>query len=145
MQGVSSYDSTSQQVGLHIRAFAPSNGTPWYQNTCITSALGKGALSAGIDAIGLIPEAGDISRIIGHQAGYVGVVADQAGYSVVNAVGKSTSTVQGLNGLFDTSPQGLISDGFTVAGFIPGLGQASAIGSIIMDTYKTAKAIGQCP
>jgi hypothetical protein len=102
-------------------------------------------LSVGIDSIGLIPEAGGIARVIGHQAGYVGVVADQTGARIINAVGKSTSTVQGLNGLVDTSPQGLISDGLTVAGFIPGLGQASAIGSIIMDTYKTAKAISQCP
>ena len=123
----------------------PTGGTPWYKNSCVTSALGAGALSAGVDAIGLIPEAGGIARMIGHGSGYVGVVADRAGYSVVNAVGKSASTVQGLNGLFDTSPQGLISDGLTVAGFIPGLGQAAAIGSIIMDTYKTAKAISQCP
>jgi hypothetical protein len=35
---------------------APNNGTPWYHNSCVTSALGKGALSAGVDAIGLIPD-----------------------------------------------------------------------------------------
>ena len=126
-------------------AIAPNNGTPWYKNSCVTSALGAGALSAGFDAIGLIPEAGGIARIIGHGSRYVGVVADQAGNSVIKAVGASTGTVRGLNGLFDTSPQGLISDGLTVAGFIPGLGQAAAIGSIIMDTYKTAKAVSQCP
>ena len=124
---------------------APNNGTPWYRNSCITSALGKGALSAGIDAIGLIPEAGGISRMIGHGAGYVGVVADRAGYSVVNAVGKSTSTVEGLNGLFDTSPTGLLSDGLTVVGFIPGLGQIAAGAEIVVDVAKTGMAIAKCP
>jgi len=113
-------------------------------NPCVTSALAKGALSVGVDAIGLIPEAGGVARVIGHQAGFVGVVADQAGSRIVKAVGASTSTAQGLNGLFDTSPEGLVSTGLTVAGFIPGFGQAASIGSIILDTYKTAKAIGQC-
>jgi hypothetical protein len=102
-------------------------------------------LKAGVDSIGLIPEAGGIARIIGHQAGYVGVVADQTGSKLIKAVGASTGSVQGLRGLTDTSPAGLLSTGLTVAGFIPGLGQASAIGSIIMDTYETVKAINQCP
>jgi len=93
----------------------------------------------------LIPEAAGLARVIGHQAGYGGVVADQAGSKVLRAVGGSASTVQGLNGLSDTSPTGLLSTGLTIAGFIPGLGQAAAIGSIITDTYKTAKAVGQCP
>jgi hypothetical protein len=117
---------------------------PWYKNSCVTGALGKGALSVGIDSIGLIPEAGGIARVIGHQAGYVGVVADQTGSNIIKAVGGSTGTAQGLNGLTDTSPTGLLSTGLTIAGFIPGLGQASAIGSIIVDAYKTAKSIGQC-
>jgi hypothetical protein len=127
--------------GLTISAAPP---LPWYKNSCTTSALGAGALSAGIDAIGLIPEAGGIARMIGHGSGYVGVVADQAGNSVVEAVGASTGTVRGLNGLFDTSPQGLISDGLTVAGFVPGLGQVAAGLSVFHDVYLTARAIGQC-
>ncbi len=134
--------SKAANNGLNIGA-APR--LPWYKNSCITSALGAGAVSAGIDAIGLIPEAGGLARMIGHGAGYVGVVADQLGSRVVGAVGASTSTVNGLAGLGDTSPEGLLSTGLTVAGFIPGLGQAASIGSIIMDTYKTAKAISQCP
>jgi len=105
-------------------------------------------VSVGLDSIGLIPVAGgagSLARAFGHQAGYVGAVADHLGGNVINAVQKTAGTAQGLSGLFDTSPQGLISDGLTVAGFIPGLEQASAIGSIIMDAYKTAKAISQCP
>jgi RHS repeat-associated protein len=117
---------------------------PWYKNPCITSALGDAALHVGIDAIGLIPEAGGLARVIGHQAGYVGVVADQLGTKVIQGVGGSAGTVQGLAGLGDTSPEGLASTGLTVAGFIPGLGQAAAVGSIGVDVYKTVKAIGQC-
>ncbi len=113
-------------------------------NPCVTSALGKGALSVGVDAIGLIPEAGGIARMIGHQAGYVGVVADQVGFKVVDAFGKSTGTVNGLAGLSDTSPQGLISTGLTVAGFIPGLGQLAAGASIVNDAIKTGIEIAQC-
>ena len=127
--------------GLTVSAAPP---TPWYKNSCITSALGDAALHVGIDAIGLIPEAGGLARVIGHQAGYVGVVADQLGTKVIQGVGGSAGTVQGLAGLGDTSPEGLASTGLTVAGFIPGLGQAAAVGSIGVDVYKTVKAIGQC-
>lgn len=99
---------------------------PWYKNPCITGALSAGALSVGIDSIGLIPEAGGVARVIGHQAGYVGVVADQVGARVIKGVGGTAST------------------GLTVAGFIPGFGQGAAIGSIILDTYKTVRTIGKC-
>ncbi len=80
------------------QAPAPNNGTSWYHNPCITSALDKGALEVGVDSIGLIPEAGGVARIIGHQAGYVGVVADQFGAKFIDAVGHTGITVQGLNG-----------------------------------------------
>ena len=122
----------------------PQPNIPWYKNPCILGALGKGAFSAGIDAIGLIPEAGGIARIIGHQAGYVGVVADKVGSNIVKAVEHSTGTTQGLAGLSDTSPAGLASTGLTVAGFIPGAGQIVSIASIGVDIAKTAKAIGKC-
>jgi RHS repeat-associated protein len=127
-----------------VGAAPPPAKRPWYKNSCITSALGDAALHVGIDAIGLIPEAGGLARVIGHQAGYVGVVADQLGTKVIQGVGGSAGAVQGLAGLGDTSPEGLVSTGLTVAGFIPGLGQAAAVGSIGVDVYKTVKAIGQC-
>ena len=107
-------------------------------------ALGKGALSVGIDSIGLIPEAGGIARIIGHQAGYAGVVADQAGSRLIGAVNATANTASGLAGLTDTSPTGLASTGLTIAGFIPGLNDAAAVGSIGLDLFKTAKAVGAC-
>ena len=109
---------------------APNNGTPWYK-TCTAQALGAGALHVGIDAIGLIPEAGGISRMIGHQAGYVGVVADQVGYRVVNAFGKSTGTVSGLAGLGGESvAEGVWDTSLTIAGFIPALNDVAAVLSI---------------
>src|SRR6185312_774653 len=123
---------------------AGSNATPWYRNSCITSALGAGALSGGVDSIGLVPEAGGIVRAIGHGAGYFGRVADETGSRVIRAVGASTSTANGLVGLGDTSSQGLISTGLIVAGFIPGAGQVVAGTSLVWDIYRTAKAIGNC-
>lgn len=123
---------------------AKSNVTSWYQNPCITGALGKGAASTAFDAIGLIPEGGGFARMIGHGAGYVGAVADQAGSSVVKAVGASAGTIRGINGIFDTSPQGLVSDGLTVAGFVPGLGQGAAVLSMVNDAIKTGMAVAQC-
>lgn len=146
--GCSANPTGGRVTSGHDRGGGANNGTPqktpWYKNDCIKDALGDLALHGGIDAVGLIPEAGGIARVIGHQAGYVGVVADHVGFKVVDAFGKSTSTVSGLAGLTDTSPTGLLSTGLTIAGFIPGLGQVSAAGSLIVDIYKTGKAIGQC-
>jgi hypothetical protein len=113
--------------------------TPWYQNSCVTSALGDAGLHVGIDAIGLIPGTGGLARVIGHQAGYVGVVADQVGGKVVQAVGATASIGSGLTGLFDTSPEGLLSTGVTVVGFIPGAGQIAAGASVMLDAYKDAR------
>ncbi len=45
--------------GLTISAAPP---TPWYKNPCVTKAIAKGALSTGIDAIGLIPGGGAVSE-----------------------------------------------------------------------------------
>ena len=132
----------SQQ--LQAQAPPQSQAPPWYKNSCVTGALGKGALSVGIDSIGLIPEAGGVARIIGHQAGYVGVVADQAGSRLIGAVDATANTGRGLAGLTDTSPTGLASTGLTIAGFIPGLNDAAAVGSIGLDLFRTAKAIRAC-
>jgi RHS repeat-associated protein len=130
--------------GAMPQAQSPNGGSSWHKNPCITGAIASGALHLAVDSIGLIPEAGGLARVIGHQAGYVGAVADQAGSNIIKAVGASTSTGSGLTGLSDTSPEGLLSTGLTIAGFIPGVGQAAAGLSIALDIYKTAKAIIHC-
>ena len=81
--------------------------------------------------------------MIGHQAGYVGVVADQVGYRVVNAFGKSTGTVSSLAGLSGESvAEGVWDTSLTVAGFIPALNDVAAVLSIGTDIVKTAVAVG---
>ncbi len=145
LQNPTCYYALNNPCGSGPQPQAQAPKTPWYKNSCVTGAIGSGALHVGIDSIGLIPEAGGLARVIGHQAGYVGVVADQTGSNIIKAVGGSTGTAQGLNGLTDTSPTGLLSTGLTVAGFIPGLNDAAAGLSIALDIYKTAKAISQCP
>jgi hypothetical protein len=128
-----------------ILTVGPSTATPWYRDSCITSAIGTGALKAGVDAIGLLPEAGGVARIIGHQAGYVGVVADQFGANVIGAVGHTGTAVDGLVNAGNTTPQGLLSTSLTVAGFIPGVSDAAAVLSISLDVISTIQAVGACP
>jgi RHS repeat-associated protein len=135
---------------------APNNETPWYK-TCSAKAIGGGLLSIGIDAIGLIPEAEgftkvfeneagyQLARAVGNSAGYRGVVATQYGMSAVSQFKGGAAVIGGAFGLGDTSVEGRISTGLTVAGFIPGLGTAAAAGSIGVDAYITAKAVWQCP
>ncbi len=123
----------------------PSSATPWYKNSCITGALASGALNVGIDAIGLIPEAGGattLARNFGHWGGYRGIVADNFGIKAIQQIKGAAGTVSVTQGL---AQQDWISGGLAVAGFIPGLGQVAAVGSIVVDTYKAAKAISQCP
>ena len=120
---------------------APNSGP---RPGCVQSVLLSNAVSVGIDAVGLIPEAGGVARFIGNQAGYRGVAADQRGAKVIRAFGKSTSTVNGLSSITDTSCLGLASTALTVTGFIPGLGQASAALSLGVDLFKTYKAVSAC-
>lgn len=47
--------------------------------------------------------------MIGHGAGYVGVIADQTGAGVIKAFGASTGAVNGLTGLGDTSAEGRVN------------------------------------
>jgi hypothetical protein len=123
---------------------APNNGTPWYKNTCVTSALKTGAINAGIDAIGFIPEAGGAARMIGHQAGYVGVVADQLGHSVINAVGKTAGTVNSAAGV-SSDWTSWVSAGITVGDFIPVVNEFTTVAALAWDTGVTAYKVYQCP
>jgi hypothetical protein len=117
----------------------------------------SGAGSIAIDSIGLIPEAEgftkvfentagyQLARAAGNSAGYRGVVATQYGMKAVAQGKGAANAIGGAFGLGDTSVEGRISTGLTVAGFIPGLGTAAAASSIGVDGYKTWKAVSQCP
>jgi hypothetical protein len=114
-------------------------------------------LHIGIDAIGLIPEAEgftkvfeneagyELARAVGNSAGYRGVVATQYGMKAVAQGKGAAAAIGGAFGLGDTSAQGRISTGLTVAGFIPGLGTLAAGASIVNDAIETGMDVAQCP
>ena len=127
--------------GLRLES-APS--APWYENACLTDALKIGALTVGVDAIGLIPEGGGaktIARGIGHWGNYRGIVADQFGAKVIHQAGGVSNTLTLTGGLRDAD---WVSIGVGVAGFVPVLGQAAAGASIVWDGVKTWKSIQAC-
>jgi len=124
---------------------APSNGTPWYKNACVTGALKTGAINAGIDAIGFIPEAGGVARMIGHGAGYRGVVADQLGKRVIKAVGKTASTENSLIGFDSSDWTSYVSAGITIGDFIPVVNEFTTVAALAWDTGVAAYKVYQCP
>lgn len=127
-----------------IDPFGLDKKPPWYKNSCITGALGNGALQVGLDSIGLIPEAGgaeSLARDIGNWRGYRGIVADNFGRGIIRYAKGGANGASLGNGLGE---QDWMSTGLAVAGFIPGLGQASAAFSIGYDIYRTADEIGKC-
>jgi RHS repeat-associated protein len=118
--------------------------TPWYENSCITGDLESGLLKVGIDATGLIPEGGGastIARKIGNFNGYRGIVADNFGKAAIEQLHGAKDTFNLTQGLGEGD---VLEAGLAVVGFIPGLGQAAAIGEIAMDIYNTTKEIGKC-
>jgi RHS repeat-associated protein len=119
-------------------------GNPWYQNSCVTNALKTGAIDAGVDAIGFIPEAGGIARMIGHGGGYRGVVADQLGHSVVKAVGKTAGTVNSAAGANSSDWTSWVSAGITVGDLIPVVNEFTTVAALTWDTGVTAYKVYQC-
>jgi hypothetical protein len=130
---------------------ASTRKTPWYKNSCITGALANGALHVGIDAIGLIPEGGLVSRAIGNSFNYRGIVADQFGNKILGAVAMGTGI--GKVGMFsnETSTAGVISTGLGVfeianylGGSIPVVAQIISGAEIVVDAIDTGMAIAKC-
>jgi RHS repeat-associated protein len=115
---------------------APSQ--PWYKNPCVTSALGSGAVNAGIDAIGLLPEG---KAFTGAYSLFHGAAGASNGLNILLRVKAGAGIIGTANSLNE-------GDGYStalgVAGFVPGLGQVAAGLSIARDIYKTASAVGQC-
>jgi hypothetical protein len=130
----------------------PPQTQSWYKNSCITGAIGTGLLHAGIDAIGLIPEGGLVSRAVGDYAfGYRGIVATQQGTKAIQAVQMGTAISSTGLGANNTSTMGSISTGLGVAGIVstlagatPVFGQVLSGLTIAIDLGRTGMEIAKC-
>ncbi len=133
------------EAGWRPSFIGPQNGgTPWFENACVTDALKEGAVSLGVDAIGFIPEAGGVARIIGHQAGYVGKVADQFGSNIIRAAGKTAGFETSAIGFSVNKKTYWVSAAITVADFIPVVNEFTAAASVAWDLGVTAYNVSQC-
>jgi hypothetical protein len=119
--------------------------------TCTAKAIGNGLLHVGIDAIGLIPEGGLVSRAVGNYAGYRGIVATQQGTKALQGgkVGAGIAST-GVNSE-DSSGLGLAQTGLGVAGIAatlasatPVVGQLISGASIVVDVIGAGKDIAKC-
>ncbi len=119
--------------------------TPWYKNSCITGALKSGAISVGIDALGFLPEAGGVARVVGHQAGYVGKVADNLGKNMLTAGTKTTGVLSSATGFSSSDWTTWVSAGITAADFVPVLSDFTTPAAMIWDGGIAAYKAYQCP
>jgi len=117
-------------------------------SSCIMGALGSGLLHVGIDAIGLIPEGGLVSRLIDRALDFRGIVA---GNQTIGAVQMATGISTTGLGASETSSTGLISTGLgvggiaaTLGGALPIVGQLISGLSILNDLYGSGKAVANC-
>ena len=101
-------------------------------------------MDAGIDAVGLLPEGGALSKAIGNYAGYRGIVAAQQETKALQGVKLGTGIVTTNLGAEDTSWIGVGKTIAGVAGFVPVLGQAAAAVSIVLDGVQAGLEIAKC-
>ncbi len=120
------------------RSISAAPSQRWYRNPCVTGALAKGAASAGIDAIGLLPEGGAVAKAFSLFHGAAGV---SNGIKIVQRVKAGTGIVSTTSPLNDGSA---MSTFLGVVGFIPGAGQLAAGASIVLDAARTGMAVAQC-
>jgi len=134
-------------VFLFLPDFAANNGTTQtpYKNPCVTSALKSGAISVGIDLLGFLPEVGGVARVVGHQAGYVGIVADNLGKNMLKAGTKTTGVLNSATGFSSSDWTTWVSAGITAADFVPVLSDFATPAAIIWDTGVAAYKVYQCP
>jgi hypothetical protein len=130
--------------------------TPWYQNSCVMSALGKGALSVGLDAIGLLPEGGFVSSAFSLWHGAAGISNGTRNLRGIKVAASyvstafATSSVSGTNGSYANGlagTQSALGAGSIVASFAratPVLGQALSGVSIGLDVVGTAMEVAKC-
>lgn len=111
---------------------------PWYQNPCIKGALAKGAATAGLDAIGLLPEG---KAFTGAYSLFHGAAGASNGLNILQRIKAGAGIITTTNSLNDGEA---LSTALGVAGFIPGLGQLAAGASIVVDLTRTGMAVAQC-
>lgn len=102
-------------------------------------------MNAGVDSIGFIPEAGGVARIIGHQAGYVGVVADKFGSKLITAAGKTAGVENSAIGFHSNDWASWVSVGITVGDFIPVVNEFTTVAALAWDTGVAGYKVYQCP
>jgi hypothetical protein len=124
---------------------AANNGTPTPKNPCVADALKAGAANVGIDLLGFLPEAGGVARVVGHQAGYVGKVADNLGKNMLTAGTKTTGTLASAIGFDRSDWTTWVSAGITVADFVPALSDLTTPAAMIWDGGTALYRAHQCP
>jgi len=122
-----------------------NNGTPTPKNPCVADALKAGATNVGIDLLGFLPEAGGVARVVGHQAGYVGKVADNLGKNMLTADTKTTGTLASAIGFSSSDWTTWVSAGITAADFVPVLSDFTTPVAIAWDAGVAAYKVYQCP
>ena len=111
---------------------------------CLGYGLKNSWPSFAVDAIGLIPEvggAGTVARKIGNFNGYKGIVADNFGKAAIEQIHGAKDTFNATQGGMKGDATGV---GLAVAGFIPGLGQAAAVGEMVHDWNEGIEESPEC-
>jgi RHS repeat-associated protein len=131
--------------GLTVSAAPP---TPWYKNPCVTKAIAKGALSTGIDAIGLIPGGGAVSAELSL---FNGAAAVSNGTAILGRLQLGAGIITAANGASDTSGLGAIQTVAGVGGIVAGVAKATpVVGQVLsgisvgLDLIGTGMNIAQC-
>jgi RHS repeat-associated protein len=143
----------AQILKLNAIITAPNNGTPWYKNPCVQSALAKGAASTAIDAVGLLPEGGAVAGAFSLFHGAAGV---SNGINILSRVQFGAAIISTASAGSDASGDGAFSlagaqlaTGFASIGAglakaTPIVGQVLSGISVAEDLYGTYKAVAGC-
>jgi hypothetical protein len=145
ISGLSLPNQLAANNGLTISAAPP---TPWYKNPCVTKAIAKGALSTGIDAIGLIPRGGAVSAELSL---FNGAAAVSNGTAILGRLQLGAGIITAANGASDTSGLGAIQTVAGVGGIVAGVAKATpVVGQVLsgisvgLDLIGTGMNIAQC-
>lgn len=148
------YQAIMTWLAQRPRINAPNNGTPWYHNSCITSALLKGAGSTALDAVGLIPEGGVVAGAFSLWNGAAGISNGtkllqgvKVGAAIVSTA-YAGSDASGGSGAFSVAGAqaftGVASVGASLARATPVVGQVLSGLAVAEDLYGTYKAVANC-